>query len=228
MGTFKQIRLLLVCMVTVICAPTVSAEEFAIARVKYGGGGDWYCDPTSLINLQRFLREELGMRTTEREAIVSLGDEQLFSYPFLYLSGHGNLRISDEEATILREYLLGGGFLHVDDNYGLDRTFRIAVKKVFPDHDLLEVPFDHPIYHLVYDFPDGPPKIHEHDGLPAQGLAIIADGRIVLYYTYQCDLGDGWEDAKVHNDPPAKRLTALRMGANIVLYALSGQPKPLP
>lgn len=204
------------------------AGEFSITRVKYHGGGDWYCDPTSLVNLQRFLREELGIPTAEKEQVAGLLDEDLFSHPYLYLSGHGNLRFSDEEAQRLREYLLGGGFLHVDDNYGLDKSFRRELKKVFPRRELVELPFSHPIYHMAYDFPHGPPKIHVHDGLPAQGLAIVVDGRVVVYYTYQSDLGDGWEDPEVHHDPPEKRLAALRMGANIVLYALSGQPRALP
>lgn len=205
-----------------------AAEPFTIARLKYGGGGDWYCDPSSLVNLLQFLREELDLPTTEREAVVSPMDEELFSYPFLYMSGHGNVVFSDDEAQRLREYLLGGGFLHVDDNYGLDESFRRELRKIFPDEQLVELPYSHPMYHMAWDFPQGPPKIHEHDNLPAQGFAILVNGRVVLYYTYQSDLGDGWEDPEVHEDPPEKRMQALRMGANIILYAIAGQPLSLP
>lgn len=209
-------------------AATAAAEPFAIARVHYDGGGDWYGDPTSLANLQRYLEETLGIETAEREKVVRLMDEDLFRYPYLYLTGHGNIRFSKEETGRLRDYLLGGGFMHVDDNYGLDESFRREISKVFPEEELVELPYDHPIYHMVFPFPDGPPKIHKHDGEPAQGYAIVIDGRVVLYYTYQTDLGDGWEDADVHNVPAAKREAALQMGVNIIAYALSGQPERLP
>ncbi len=201
---------------------------FAIARVKYDGGGDWYGDPSSLVNLQTFLREHTGLNTAATEEVVSPGEDELFAHPYLYLTGHGNLVFSDEEASRLREFLMGGGFLHVDDNYGLDESFRRELKKVFPEYDLVELPFSHPIYHMAYEFPNGLPKIHEHDNKPPQGFAIVVDGRVVLFYTYECDLGDGWEDPDVHNDPPEKRQAALKMGANIVLYALSGKPVSLP
>lgn len=214
---------------SLLIGTTVShAVPFSIARLKYSGGGDWYCDPSSLVNLQEFLRTELSLPAAEREVVVTPLDEDLFSHPFLYMSGHGNVVFSENEAQRLREYLLGGGFLHVDDNYGLDESFRREVRKIFPDISLTEIPFDHPIYHMAYDFNNGPPKIHEHDNLPAQGFGIVVENRIVLYYTYQSDLGDGWEDEEVHNDPYDRRLAALRMGANIVLYALSGQPVNLP
>lgn len=203
-------------------------EPFTIARVKYSGGGDWYGDPSSLVNLQRFLHETTVLEVSEREAVVNLTDDDLFSYPYLYMTGHGNVNFSDEEAERLREYLLGGGFMHVDDNYGLDKYFRREIKKVFPDRELEEVPYSNPIYHIAFDFPNGLPKIHEHNGKPAQGFAITVDGRIVLFYSYECDLGDGWEDPDVHHDPPEKRLAALRMGVNIILYALSGSPLTLP
>jgi len=206
----------------------VFAEPFSIARVHYDGGGDWYCDPSSLVNLQAFVAESLGIVTTEKEKAVRLLDDDLFRHPYLYLSGHGNLRLSNDEATNLRDYLLGGGFLHVDDNYGLDESFRRELRKVFPERELVELPFDHPIYRMIYPFPNGLPKIHEHDGDPAQGFAIIHEGRVVLFYSYQCDLGDGWEDPDVHNVPADKRTAALRMGANLIAYALSGQPAQLP
>ncbi|MCB2198011.1 DUF4159 domain-containing protein [bacterium] len=213
----------------ILLLPTAgSTAPLAIARIHYSGGGDWYCDPTSLVNLQQFIERETGIPTHEKEEVVKLQDENLFSHPYLYLSGHGNLHFSREEAGRLREYLLGGGFLHVDDNYGLDESFQRELRKVFPDRDLVEIPFDHPIYHTVYDFPNGLPKIHEHDGKPAQGFGIIEDGRIVLFYSYQSDLGDGWEDLKVHNVPSELHRKALEMGTNIVMYAVSGQPVELP
>lgn len=204
------------------------AKPFAIARVQYGGGGDWYSDPSSLVNLQRFVEETLGIPTARREATVRLTDENLFRYPYLYMTGHGNVSFTDEEEDRLRDYLLSGGFLHVDDNYGLDESFRRELKKVFPDEELVELPFNHPVYHTVFDFPNGLPKIHEHDGLPAQGFGILVDGRVVLFYSYQSDLGDGWEDPEVHNVPEEKRLAALRIGVNLIAYALSGMPRPLP
>lgn len=213
----------------ILLLPVVAfSAPFAITRIHYDGGGDWYCDPTSLVNLQQFIQKETGVPTAEKEEVVQLQDDNLFSHPFLYLSGHGNLHFSRDEASRLREYLLGGGFLHVDDNYGLDESFQRELRKVFPDRELVEIPFDHPIYHTVYDFPAGLPKIHEHDGKPAQGFGIIEKGRIVLFYSYQCDLGDGWEDLDVHQVPSELHQKALQMGTNIVMYALSGQPKELP
>ncbi len=206
----------------------VFAESFSIARVHYDGGGDWYCDPSSLVNLQGFVTESLGIETDEKEKSVRLLDEDLFRHPYLYLSGHGNIRLNNEEASNLRDYLLAGGFLHVDDNYGLDESFRRELRKVFPERELVELPFDHPIFHTIYAFPNGLPKIHEHDGDPAQGFAIIHEGRVVLFYSYQCDLGDGWEDPDVHNVPADKRRAALRMGTNLIAYSLSGQPAQLP
>ncbi len=205
-----------------------AAEEFAVTRVKYSGGGDWYSDPSSLVNLQSFVSENLGIKTAKNEKIISILDEELFSTSYLYLTGHGNLFFSENEAERLREYLLGGGFIHVDDNYGLDESFRREIKKVFPDNNLVEIPFSHPIYNMVYNFDNGLPKIHEHDNNPPQGLAIIIDERVVLFYTYECDLGDGWEDPDVHNDPEEKHLDALKMGANIIAYVLAGKPLQIP
>lgn len=214
--------------VLMLVVPPASAGPFAIGRIHYDGGGDWYGDPTSLINLQRYLQQTLGIEVSERETNVRLTDDDLFRYPYLYLTGHGNLSLTREESTRLREYLLGGGFLHVDDNYGLDESFRRELRDVFPDRELVEIPFDHPIYSMVYPFPTGLPKIHEHDGEPAQGYGILHEGRVVLFYSYQSDLGDGWEDPNVHDVPSAKRDAALRMGVNLVAYALSGQPTELP
>jgi Domain of unknown function (DUF4159) len=205
-----------------------NAVPFSIARVHYNGGGDWYSDSSSLVNLQSFLNNETGIETAEKENVVKISDADLFNNPYLYLTGHGNISFSKNEANYLHDYLLGGGFLHVDDNYGLDDSFRRELKKVFPDKELVELPFSHPIYSMLYKFPQGLPKIHEHDGNPPQGLAIIVDNRVVLFYTYECDLGDGWEDVNVHNTSVEKHESALKMGVNIILYCLSGKPVKLP
>ena len=205
---------------------TLSAEipdgNFTIARLKYGGGGDWYSNPSSLPNLLRFIRNQTGIPTTDQEAVVEAGDPRLFSYPYLYMNGHGNVRFTEREVQQLRRYFAAGGFLHADDNYGMDKSFRREMKRVLPEADFVELPFKHPIYHSHFDFPHGPPKIHHHDGLPAQGLGLFLDGRLVVYYTYQSDLGDGWEDPEVHQDPPEKRIAALKMGTDIVVWRLRG------
>ena len=194
--------------------------KFTLARLKYGGGGDWYSNPSSLPNLLNFVAEAAPLDVHREEVRVSIVDKQLFAYPYLYLNGHGNIRFSEEEVLRLRKYLQAGGFLHADDNYGMDLSFRREIKRVFPNNELVELPFNHPIYNCFYDFPNGLPKIHEHDGKPAQGLGIFYQGRLVVFYTYQCDLGDGWEDLEVHHDPPEKRLAALKMGTNIIIYSL--------
>ncbi|MCH8011219.1 MAG: DUF4159 domain-containing protein [Candidatus Marinimicrobia bacterium] len=194
-------------------------EGLTICRIKYSGGGDWYSDPSSLPNLLKFISENTHVKVTNTEARVSLSDEDLFSYPYLYLTGHGNIRFSEREVIRLRTYLLGGGFLHADDNYGMDESFRREMKRVFPNKDWVELPFDHPLYNVFYKFPDGLPKIHEHDEKPPQGLGLFEDDRLILFYTYETDLGDGWEDTEVHNDPIEKHIAALKMGTNIFLYA---------
>ncbi|MEO0184499.1 MAG: DUF4159 domain-containing protein [candidate division WOR-3 bacterium] len=197
-----------------------SQSDFTIARLKYGGGGDWYCDPSSLPNLLKAISERTTIRAAEKEVVVELTDPNLFKYPYLYMTGHGEVRFTEEEAKILRNYLTSGGFLHADDCYGMDSSFRREMKKVFPDTPLIELPFDHPIYRSFYDFPKGLPKIHEHDNKPAQGFGIFYQNRLVVFYSYETDLGDGWEDPDVHNDPQEKREQALKMGINIVIYAL--------
>jgi len=197
-------------------------EGFRVARLQYGGGSDWYSNPSSLPNLMRALAERttVPVRNFE-EKRVTLLDERLFDYPFLYMNGHGTVRFTPDEAHRLRSYLLTGGFLFADDNYGMDKTFRREIQKVFPDKKLVDVPHNHPIYHCFYDLPKGPPKVHEHDGLPAQGLGIFHDGRLVVFYTYQTDIGDGIEDAHVHNDPPEIREQAMKMAINVAIYALT-------
>lgn len=195
---------------------------FTIARIKYEGGGDWYSNPSSLPNLLRFVNQETGITTAETETVVELSSSRLFSYPYLYMNGHGNIRLTEREVEQLRHYFEAGGFLHADDNYGMDESFRREMKRVLPESDLIELPFNHFIYRSLFDFTSGPPKIHEHDGKPAQGLGLFLDGRLVVYYTYQSDLGDGWEDADVHDDPLETRMSALQMGANIVVWRLRG------
>jgi hypothetical protein len=198
------------------------APGFTVARLKYDGGGDWYGNPSSLPNLARALRERTPV-PIERidEARVSLMDENLFDYPFLYMNGHGNVRFSDAEVERLRRYLTSGGFLFADDNYGMDESFRREMARVFPDRKLVDVPFDHPIYHSFYSLPAGPPKIHEHDGKPPEGLGIFDGNRLVVFYTFQSDIGDGIEDPEVHKDPPEKRESAMRMAINVVVYVLA-------
>ncbi len=198
------------------------AQELSIARIKYDGGGDWYGDPTSLPNLLEFVSRNTDIETAAKEDVVELDDPRLFAYPYLYMTGHGNVHFSERQAQRLRLYLSHGGFLHVDDNYGLDEHFRREIRKVFPDHELVEVPFDHAVYHSRFEFPHGLPKIHEHDNKPPRGYGIYLDNRLVLFYTWECDLGDGWEDPEVHEDPEELRQKALRMGTNILVYALGG------
>ncbi len=204
-------------------APARQLEKpsLQLALLKYKGGGDWYANPTSLPNLARFCNEELGTQFAEDQAEVYVGDADLFNYPFVHMTGHGNVVFSESEALNLRTYLIAGGFLHIDDNYGMDPYVRPAMKKVFPELDFVELPFEHPIYHQRFDFPNGLPKIHKHDGKPPQGFGLFWEGRLVCFYTYECDLGDGWESPQVHKDPPEKRLQALQMGANIVQYVFS-------
>ncbi|MCF7811136.1 DUF4159 domain-containing protein [bacterium] len=221
-------RLKILLIITLFCFSKIQAvesnvrNEFNIARVKYGGGGDWYSNPSSLPNLLAFTREQTDVSTVLQEEVVELSNPKLFSYSYLYLNGHGNIRFTDREVKQLRLYFESGGFLHADDNYGMDKSFRREMKRVLPESEFIELPFNHPIYHSHFDFKSGPPKIHEHDDKPAQGLGLFLDGRLVVYYTYQSDLGDGWEDSDVHNDPEEKRLAALKMGTNIIIWRLRG------
>lgn len=198
------------------------ARDFGIARLKYGGGGDWYEDRTSMGNLLRALRERTSIPVAgDHEAVVEPGSPQLFQYPFVFACGHGNMKFTPDEVENLRRYLLNGGFLWVDDDFGIDPSFRREMKRVFPDSPIVELPFDHPIFHGLHDFPQGLPKIHEHSGGPAQAFGIVAGGRLAVFYSFDCDLGDGLEDEEVHHDPPEKRDAAMRMGLNIVHYALT-------
>ena len=220
--------LALVALLSALSAPSAKPSDShnlpTIARVHYEGGGDWYANPSSLPNLLGEISERSAIRTAERPVEVRLTDPDLPDYPYLYLTGHGNISLSDREVEALRRHLQGGGFLHADDNYGLDSSFRREIARVFPNESLTDVPLDHPVYRIRYTNPDGLPKIHEHDGLPAQGLGIFVDGRLAVFYTYQSVLGDGWEDVTVHRDPPEVREQAIRMGVNLFLYALSAGP----
>jgi hypothetical protein len=191
-----------------------------IALLKYRGGGDWYANPTSLPNLVLFCNKNLNMSLSE-PATVEVGSKDIFNYPFIHLTGHGNVVFSDEEYRNLRTYLIAGGFLHIDDNYGLDKFIRPQMKKVFPELDFIELPYSHPLYHQKYDFPNGLPKIHEHDNKPPQGFGLIYEGRLVCFYSYETDLGDGWEDYAVHLDSEEIRTKALQMGANIIQYVFT-------
>lgn len=195
--------------------------QVKIAKLKYGGGGDWYAAKTALPNLIAFCNRELGTNIAPEEDIVEAGSKDIFLYPYVFMTGHGNVVFTPAEAQNLRNYLLAGGFLHIDDNYGMDKYIRPELKKIFPELELVELPFNHPIYHQKFKFPNGLPKIHEHDGKPPQGFGLIHEGRLVLFYSYETDLGNGWEDQRVHNDPEAKRQEALRMGANIISYCFT-------
>jgi len=201
-------------------ATTPPDTPVTIARLRYGPG-DWYGNPSSLPNLLRFLHERLGFPTSDREAVVSATDPELARYPLLYLTGHGEIRLTEEEVAALRSYLESGGMLHADDNFGIDSSLRREIRRLFPDDPLVELPRDHPIYHMAYDFPDGIPKVHEHAGGPPHGYGVYHDGRLVVFYSFNTDLGDGWEDPRVHHDPEPIRQAALRMGANVFVYAVT-------
>ena len=196
-------------------------SSYQIATLKYSGGGDWYSNPSSLKNLVIFCNENLNMNIEENYDIVEPSSKKIFNYPFVHMTGHGNVSFSNSDITNLRKYLLAGGFLHIDDNYGMDKYIRNEVKKIFPDKEWVELPKNHKIYNIIYKFEEGLPKIHEHDNKKAQGLAIIHKNRIVCFYSYETDLSDGWEDRSVHNNPQKTRIKALKMGANILAYSMN-------
>lgn len=194
-----------------------------IALLKYNGGGDWYANPTSLPNLIKFCNQNLGTNIDKDNATVDVGSTELYNYPFIHATGHGNVVFSSQEAANLRNYLISGGFFHIDDNYGLDKFIRREMKKVFPETDFVELPFDHPVFHQKYEFPNGLPKVHEHDAKPPQAFGIFYKGRLVCFYSYESDLGDGWEDYEVHRDSKEVREKALKMGANLISFVFSGK-----
>jgi hypothetical protein len=204
----------------------VNGQQLKLALLVYGGGGDWYANPTSLKNLASFCNQELHTRFATQEAQVEVGSADLFNYPFVHMTGHGRWALTDAEAQNLRKYLESGGFLHIDDNYGMDVYVRPALKQVFPELSLVELPFSHPVYHQTFDFKNGLPKIHEHDKTAPKGYGLIYKGKLVCFYSVETDLGDGWEDPDVHHDTPQKRLEALQMGANLVQYACNGAVQP--
>ncbi|MBN8671588.1 MAG: DUF4159 domain-containing protein [Flavipsychrobacter sp.] len=205
-----------------LIAAAANAQQMKLALLIYGGGGDWYANPTSLKNLAAYCNQQLHTKLALQEAQVEVGSPDLFNYPFVHMTGHGRWVLTDAEAQNLRKYLEAGGFLHIDDNYGLDQYVRPALKQVFPELSLVEVPFSHPIYHNAFNFNNGLPKIHEHDKKPPKGYGLIYKGRLVCYYSSETDLGDGWEDPEVHKDNPQRHIDALQMGANLVQYAFNG------
>ncbi len=223
-----MLRILLLVVLPGIAADALAAQQprLTVARLEYGGGGDWYANPSSLPNLLAAIAQRTTIPAERAEARVSLMDDRIWDYPFLHATGHGNIRFTEEEIVRLRDWLSRGGFLHVDDNYGLDESFRREIKRVFPDRELADVPLSHPIYSIVYRFPEGIPKIHEHDGKPPQGLGIFLGDRLAVFYSYETDLGNGWEDAEVHNNPTQTREAALRMGVNLFVYAVTSRPVP--
>lgn len=216
------IRRILFLILTVLSLNAIGQTKTQIALMRYGGGGDWYSDPTALKNLIVFCNQDAQMNLDPQYAVVDVGSSELFNYPFVELTGHGNVVFSTQEAQNLRQYLIAGGFLLIDDNYGLKDFIVPQMKKVFPELDFVELPFSHPIYHQKYNFPNGLPKIHEHDGKPPKGYGLIYEGRLVCFMTWECDLGDGWEDQDVHNDSQETRLKAFRMGENILRYVFMG------
>ncbi len=213
--------LITVLLCAVLQTATFAQDNLKIAKLKYNGGGDWYANQTALPNLIDFCNKNLKTSLAPEEEVVEVGSTELFLYPYVYMTGHGNVVFSDEEADNLRKYLLAGGFLHIDDNYGMDEFVRLEMKKVFPELEFVELPPDHPIYRQKYTFNEGLPKIHEHDSKPPQGFGLVHEGRLVCFYTYESDLGNGWEDARIHNDPEEKRQQALQMGANVISFAFT-------
>jgi hypothetical protein len=214
------------CIMILILPSVLSAQigerlsDFTVVRIKYDGGGDWYGNKTTLKNLLQLMSDELKIGTTLKEKTASIMDESFFNYPVAYIAGHGNIKFSDDEAIRLRTYLTSGGFLFADDDYGMDVSFRREIKKVFPELNFVELPIIHPIYKIYYEFPNGLPKIHEHDGGPPRGLGLIYNSRLVVFYSFNTDISDGCENPEIHNDPPEKRQAALRMGLNILLYSI--------
>lgn len=218
-----SMRTLLSILLLYLCSIAVGQTTYQLAVLKYNGGGDWYGNPTAVPNLVKFCNSKGGMSIGTEVATVEVGSPDLFSYPFIHMTGHGNVVFSQQEAENLRNYLIGGGFLHISDNYGMDKFIRPMLKRVFPELELMELPFSHPVYHQRFDFERGLPKVHEHDGAPPRGYGLFWEGRLVLFYDFECDLGDGWEDPDVHGDSEGNRTKALQMGCNLVQFAFSGQ-----
>jgi len=219
--TFLSIGICILITVCPIRAQQNTSSAFTIARIKYGGGGDWYGNKTALYNLLNYLKKETNIDVANEPINVEIMAEELFSYPFAYIAGHGNIRLTEAEVYRFRNYLSHGGFLFADDDYGMDKFFRREMKRVFPDKDFVELPFSHNIYHIYYQFPKGLPKVHEHDGGPPRGYGLFHEGRLVVFYTTNTDISDGLEDTGIHNDPEPIRKEAMKMATNIVIYALT-------
>ncbi|MDH5399271.1 MAG: DUF4159 domain-containing protein [Cyclobacteriaceae bacterium] len=211
----------LIITIMLLVGKVSAQQQLKIAKLKYNGGGDWYANKTALPNLINFCNKHLGTKLHPEENIIETGSSDIFLYPYVYMTGHGNVNFNNQEAQNLRQYLISGGFLHIDDNYGLDPFVRLEMKKVFPELEFVELPFNHPIYHQKFHFNNGLPKIHEHDGKPAQGFGLVYQGRLVCFYSYESDLGNGWEDQHIHNDPETLRQQALQMGANIITFCFT-------
>jgi len=216
-------RILTIFLLTgfIITAFTQEQGAFQIARLKYSGGGDWYNDPSAEVNLLNFIKQNTNIKVDARYQFVDISSEEIFSYPFIFMTGHGNVVFSGDEVERLRLYLENGGFLYIDDDYGLDKAIRREMRKVFPAKDFVELPFSYGLYNVLFNFENGPPKTHKHDSKPPQGFGIFVEGRLAVYYTYESNPSDGWADERVHNDPPEKREEALKFGTNIVVWALS-------
>lgn len=227
--TVKQgipVTLLLFLSAFIACFPAgqllaQNEDEFKVARIQYRGGGDWYNDPSALTNLIHFTREHVPIRISSRYDDVQIGSRDLQNYPFAFLTGHGTITVNNSEVENIRHWLNNGGFLYIDDDYGMDEHVRELIEQIYPGADLIEVPYSHPIYHQVFSFSSGPPKVHEHDNQPAQGFGVFHEGRMVIFYTYESNLGDAWTNPDVHNPPEALREDALKMGVNILVYALT-------
>lgn len=215
----KRLFIVLFIVLSTVCF--AQAGEFYITRLKYNGGGDWYNDPSAEVNLLNFIKSNTNIRVKPKYTFVDISTDEIFSHPFVFMTGHGNVIFSKQEAERLRTYLDNGGFLYIDDDYGFDKALRREMKKVFPDNDFVEIPFSHPIYNCFYDFSSGPPKTHQHDEGTPQGFGIFINKRLAVYYTYESNPSDGWADKEVHNNPDKKREEALKFGTNIVLYALT-------
>jgi hypothetical protein len=222
----NRLLALIVLSAAIVAARPSAVPRLTIARLQYDGGGDWYANPSSIPNLLTAIATRTSLPVDRTEARVTLTSDRLWDYPFLHLTGHGNIKLTDAEVIRLREYLLRGGFLHADDNYGLDEHFRREIARVFPDRPLVEVPLSHPVYDIVYPFPKGLPKVHEHDGKAPRGYGIFLGDRLAVYYSYESDLGNGWEDQTVYNDPPELHEAALKMGVNLFVYAVTSRASP--
>ncbi len=217
-------KFLLIALICVLKTTTVFSQTYQIGLLKYSGGGDWYANlETSLPNLIKFCNTNLKTNINPEQAVVEVGSSEIFNYPFIHMTGHGNVVFSNQEADNLRKYLLSGGFLHISDNYGMDKFIRTQLKKVFPELELTELPYSHPIYHQTYQFDKGLPKVHEHDNKAPQGFGLIYEGRLICFYDVECDLGDGWESFDIHKDSPEMHEKALKMGANLISYAFIGK-----